>query len=157
MIDNVRVFLSKDNLTSFVAAFFYVDLILILRRKWDLDILWGVLAAVVGAELLPFFEKTLRKKLGLSHAIFNTLVFQIVLVFLCFYILTSSVSYFVNVLVMTVFLTQILTQVGELRVGGELWSDWFLYLRKLTALTQRIYVSVMVLIFVIFSFMLAGK
>ncbi len=88
----------------------------------------------------------------IKNLTFHTVFFQIIFYGFSFFILTSSGSFFGSALVLTSLLHLLQEQVGETRGMGMLRESWFSKLNvSLPAASQKIYVGIVILLFLLFT------
>lgn len=113
----------------------------------------------MGTEFLPLTESIFQHDLKLSRPVFHTFVFQVILVVLGFYVLSSSGSFFGAGLVMVMYLQMIKDQIMELKINNFLSDGWFLYLRKeaFPIPVLRNYLIILIILFIVLTLFLIHK
>lgn len=126
----------------------------VLRWNSNHQLLPVWVGGILGTEFLPVAENIVVHDLKLTKLVFRTIIFQIVLLLLSFYVISSSGSVFGASLVMVMNLQLLKDQILELKTSGTLSDSWFLYLKREAFSYQfiRNYLGVLSILFVLLSF-----
>ena len=105
-------------------------------------------------KIVPILDHLSETAASRKKLVAHSVVFQLVLVALGFFTLTSTVGVFGKGMIMGLFLYPILNQAERLLRGREI-SDWFWQFAQVPSFRdQTLYFLAMTLVFIIFSWML---
>lgn len=121
-MDKIAAIIRKKPVTFVVISFLYFILVSILKWRLTLsiDILWFLLGGLLGIYFLDISEEFFQ----LSPSPFRTIIFQTLFGVVSFFIVTSSGSFLASGLVLSLYLSMLLWQVGEWKIAGNL-SSWY--------------------------------
>jgi len=117
-------------LTDFITALTFLAAVSIFWWRFDINLLFFWVGGLLGVKFLDLAENIFRHDLKLSRPVFHTLFFQIILIILSFYVISSSGNYFGAGLVMVMNLQLLKDQTAEFIVNKTLSEGWLLYLKK---------------------------
>jgi len=162
----------REIISHLLVSLVYFSLLLVLRWRWDFSLIWLILGALAGTFLLDldyfFFRYVHQEKVNFAGLrgeiserqpglIFHTATFQIILLVVTFYVLTSSESNFGAGLVLAMNLHLLKDELWDYwQKGEETLAKWLLWQIKDSFLQQHLkfYLIVISILFAGLSFLL---
>lgn len=142
-------------LSGVLLGMFFLDLDLLIFSiitKPDLDISKEVVSNIKRGRVLSYLRLVANRERELKDLIFHSTLFQIIVVFMAFYILIVKSNLFAQSFILSLYLNILLAQLIEYNVYGDL-SRWFeFYSGKANKLFYVVYFSIIILLFVILIF-----
>lgn len=114
--------INRKPLIFVVAAIIYIALVGFL--KWHITPPWEALWFMVGGLLGIYFLDAAEIFFHLAPSPFRSILFAAGFVLVSFFVVTSSGSLLASGLVLSLYLTMILWQMGEWRIAGNL-ASWY--------------------------------
>lgn len=114
--------INRKPLVFIIASLIYIVVVGFL--KWHTTPPWGALWFMTGALVGIYFLDAAEIFFHLNPSPFRSILFAAGFVLVSFFVVTSSGSLLASGLVLSLYLTMVLWQIGEWRVAGNL-SSWY--------------------------------
>lgn len=151
MMEKLRAIISRKPLLFVII--FLVYLILVALLKWrvaqGLPTLWFGIGGILGIYFLDIAEIVFN----VAPSPFRSIVFQTLFILVGIFVVTSSGSFLAAGLVLSIYLTLLLWQLGEWRLRGNLNSWYTLVAQPVPASIQRWGLFVAIALFLLSSWL----
>jgi len=150
-MDKIREIIRKKPRIFLFADLIYLFLVGILTWQIHppLGAFWYLLGGILGIFFLDFSEVIFN----LTPSPFRSVVFAVPFAGVSFFIVTSSGSTFASGLVLSIYLTMILWQLGEWKALGNL-QNWFAMVASpVTLRVQRLSLAVFIGLFLVLTYL----
>ena len=148
-MDKVRAIIKRKPLLFLIASVLY--LVVLGFLKWqihpDLSSLYYLTGGLIGVYFLDIAEEFF----AVQPSPFRSIVFVVLFVLVSFFIVSSSGSLLATGLVLSLYLSLVLRQVGEWQVNGNLNTWYRMLAAPVTVVMQKWLVAVFIGIFLIES------
>lgn len=150
-MDALRMMLAKKPKIFLLVSFVY--LVLVGFLKWQFHPVWDWVWYLVGGVMGVYFLDAAELFFNLNPSPFRSVVFMALFVIVGVFVITSSQSALATGLVLSLFLSLLLWQVGEWRVNGNV-STWYRMVAfSVPPQTQLIILGIFSLFFVLETYL----
>lgn len=150
-MERIRGIIQKKPLLFFLASLLYIVVIGLLR--WGisppLEAVWFVIGGVIGVYFLDIAEVAF----DVYPSPFRSIVFAVLFAAVSLFVITSATTTLAQGLVLSLYLTMTLWQIGELKVVGHLNSWYRMVTGPVDIKTQRWILVAFVSMFLVETFL----
>lgn len=143
--DKLREIIRRKPTFFIIASLIYLLAVAVL--KWTIHPTIDTILFIVGGLLGVFFLDIAEVFFNLNPSPFRGIVFFAAFVFVCFFIVSSSGSALASGLVLSLYLTIVLWQIGQWRLSGNLSSWYSMIAVPVDLVTQKRILIVTVVLF----------
>lgn len=143
--DKLREIIRRKPTFFIIASLIYLLAVAVL--KWTIHPTIDTILFIVGGLLGVFFLDIAEVFFNLNPSPFRGMVFFAAFVVVCFFIVTSSGSALASGLVLSLYLTIVLWQIGQWRLSGNLSSWYSMIAVPVDLVTQKRILIVTVVLF----------
>jgi len=145
MLENFFVIIRRKNSLFIILSLVYILITIIL--KWGLGLEIETFMYALGGFIGMYFMDFAEDFFALKPSPFRSVFFMGGLVMVSFFIVSSSVSFLARGLVLLLYLTLLLWQIGEYRITGHLDSWYQMIPQKVEIRIQKMILGIFILIY----------
>lgn len=150
-VEKIREIIRRKPTFFIVASLLYLLAVAVL--KWAIHPTVDTILFIVGGLLGVFFLDIAEVFFNLNPSPFRGMVFFAAFVVVCFFIVTSSGSALASGLVLSLYLTMVLWQIGQWRLSGELSSWYSMIAVPVDLVTQKRILVITIAVFFFLTFL----